>query len=91
MRGDLLIVRCFGGVFRVVRFWSESPNAIFITSDEGLERLQRDDSTIFPIGFPKEDVFKYNPKLAKTINNIGGTDKLDWRKLTPLKTRTIIS
>ena len=70
MKGELIILRAFGGQPLIRRIFEISDKAIYVTND-----LRQD--SLVSVGFPREDVFKYDPKLAKLIN----TDKWDWNKL----------
>jgi len=83
MQGDLVIVRAYGGKPLVRRIWAEDETGIYITDDNQLKRLIAGKSAIPPIGFPKEDVFKYDPSLAAAIDDVSGNGGWDWNKLTP--------
>jgi hypothetical protein len=83
MRGDLVIVRAYGGVPFVRRIWDEDDQVIFITNDEQLKLLLAGETAIQPIGFPREDVFKYDPELATSIEQFHRCGKWDWKKLVP--------
>jgi hypothetical protein len=83
MRGKPIIVRCYGNIPRVVLYWSEDQYAIYITNDEEIKKLSNGDSSIFPIGFPREDVFKYDPNLAASMDDLWEKGKWDWDKLIP--------
>ena len=82
MRGNQVIVRAFGNRVLVRRVWDADEGAIYITNDEGLEKLENGDpGAAWPIGFPMEDVFRYDPGwVAKPENSKGG--KPDWGQLT---------
>ena len=77
MRGDLVIVRAYKGVPLVRRVWEEVEHGVYITDDTNLKRLLAGEDAIQPIGFPREDVFKFDPEIAVEIDN------LDWDRLTP--------
>ena len=77
MKGDMVIVRAFRGVPLVRRVWEEDENGIYITDEVHFNRLMAGEDTVQPIGFPREDVFKYDPEI--TVE----TDNLDWDRLTP--------
>jgi hypothetical protein len=79
MRGDLVIVRAYGDEALVRRVWEENSNAVFITDDTNLKLLLSGSDALQPIGFPKEDVFKYDQMVANTIKN----NKCDWSRLKP--------
>lgn len=81
MRGDFVIVRAFGGVPLIRRLWDEDDNGIYITNDEQFQLLIDGKEALEPIGFPREDVFKYDPKLASQMNQLLKSGKWDWNKL----------
>ncbi len=84
MRGDLVIVRAFRGMPLVRRVWEEVEHGVYITDDTHLERLLAGEKIIQPIGFPREDVFRYDPELAKEMDSLYQTGKWDWTKLVPV-------
>lgn len=57
MRGDVVLVRTFGGKAEKRRVWDVAEAVVFVTNDEQFERLAAGEQAIQPIGFPKEDVF----------------------------------
>jgi hypothetical protein len=79
MRGQPIIVRCYGNIPKIVNYWSEDQHAIYVTNHEGIKKLSDGDTSIFPIGFPRKDVFKYDPLIGATIND----SKWDWNNLIP--------
>lgn len=84
MRGDLVIVRAFKGVPLVRRVWEEVEHGVYITDDTHLERLLAGESEIQPIGFPREDVFKFDAEIAAGMDDLYKTGKWDWTKLVPV-------
>lgn len=83
MRGDLVIVRSYGNVPLIRRVWDEDDCAVYITNDEQLQLLIEVKEALKPIGFPREDVFKYDPKLASSMDGLFKKGKWDWNKLVP--------
>lgn len=81
MRGDFVIVRSFGGIPLIRRLWDEGDHAVFITNDEQFQLLTKGENAIEPIGFPREDVFKYDPELASLMDRLVKSGKWDWNKL----------
>jgi hypothetical protein len=84
MRGDLVIVRAFRGVPLVRRVWEEVAQGVYITDDTLFERLSKGENTVQPVGFPREDVFKYDPDLAKDMDTLYQAGEWDWTKLAPV-------
>ena len=76
MRGEIVIVRGHRGRALVRRVWSVGRSRVFITNDEQLGRLLAGKEALWPLGFPKKDVFKYDPKAATDLNAV------NWSKLT---------
>ena len=85
MRGEMVIIRAYGGVPLVRRFWEANDRVIYITNDEQLRLLMNGEKAVSPIGFPKKDVFKFDRKIAHSISTTS-SDEFDWGKLTPLIT-----
>lgn len=84
MRGDLVIVRAFRGMPLVRRIWEEVERGVYITNDACLERLLAGEETIQPVGFPREDVFRFDPEMAKEMDALYQAGEWDWTKLAPL-------
>lgn len=68
MFGEIVLVREFGGTPVVCRVWEVTREKVYICTREKFERLKEHKdkpfpSNCFPIGFPKRDVFRYNPKM----------------------------
>ena len=85
MRGDLVIVRAFGGVPLVRRVWEEVGRGVYITDDIHFKRLLAgENGAIQPVGFPREDVFKFAPEIAAVMDDLIQGGKWDWTKLAPI-------
>lgn len=69
MRGEAVIVRAFKGVPLARKVWGIGERVIYLTDDEGLERLNTGHYTPVPLGFPKEDVFSFNKSLYKRLES----------------------
>lgn len=82
MRGDIVIVRAYGGIPLIRRVWEEGEASIQITNDENMDLLLAGKTAVEPIGFPKEDVFQFNPEVAKKINSFPAG--WDWDELIPV-------
>lgn len=83
MRGELVIVRDFSGRALLRRVWDADEKAVYITDDQQFERLVSGHEALWPVGFPREDVFEYNPGIAESI----GKESIDWRMLSPWKAK----
>ena len=82
LQGEIVIVKAFMGKPLVRRIWGVGERVVYITNDEQFKLLMnKDQNAIGPIGFPKKDVFRYDHKIAKYINNKHG---FDWSGLTLL-------
>ncbi len=80
MKGDLVIVRAFRGVPLIRRIYDEDETTVQITNntpDTGNEALPI-------IGFPREDVFRYDPDLAAALGGLSEKGEWNWDNLTPL-------
>jgi len=84
MQGDLVIARAYGGVPIVRRVWSESAQGVWITDESNFELLCSGKGGIEPsLGFPRNDVFKYDPNLTASIDELEENEVWDWNQLTP--------
>jgi len=81
MRGNIVIIRTYGDVPLVRRVWDEDDSTIYITNDEQFQLLNEGKEALEPIGFPREDVFKYTPDLAAAMDQLVKSGKWDWNKL----------
>ena len=63
MQGDKVIVRAYGDRPLVRRVWEVSSGAVFICSEENYKALVNGQEGLEPVGFPKEYVYKYTPKI----------------------------
>lgn len=84
MRGDLVIVKAYGEIPLIRRVWSEGVRVIYITNDEQLKLLENGKDALEPIGFPREDVFKYNQEMAESMENRIKNGEWDWTELEHL-------
>jgi len=67
-----------------MKVWEVGKSVVYIASDEQFQYLLSNDSrAIGPIGFPKEDVFKFDSTVAKTLDRLSEGKSFNWEKLTP--------
>lgn len=85
MRGDLLIVKAYNGLPLIRRIWDEDEKAVYITDDTQLDFLLAGKNALLPVGFPREDAFKFDPELAANMETLYKNGKWDWNKLEPFK------
>jgi len=83
MRGDCVIVRTYGGEPLARRVWDEDKHIVQITNDEQFELLTEGKDALDPIGFPRSDVFRCDPELIPSVNQLYRDGKWDWNKLVP--------
>lgn len=76
MRGELVIVRAFGNQPLLRRLWEIDNYAAYITDDKQYQLLCNGNNALEPIGFPIEDVYKYDPEIANNLNI-----EINWGKL----------
>jgi hypothetical protein len=74
-KGELVIIKSFGGMPLIRRIYKLNEKVVYITCDsmEG----------IISLGFPREDVFKYDPNVAFSMVQLYKTGKWEWNKLVP--------
>ncbi len=78
MKGDRVIVRAFGDEALVRRVWQVNGQAVYVTDDLNFRRLEAGADAPFAIGFPREDVFRYDAGAAARIGN----SDWDWTYLS---------
>jgi hypothetical protein len=81
MRGDKVIVRSFGDRPLVRRVWSANEHGVYISAEQEFEKLTRGEEALSPVGFPREDVFEFDPEVAATAERANGPDQFDWGRL----------
>ncbi|MGI9107676.1 MAG: hypothetical protein ACR2G4_15670 [Pyrinomonadaceae bacterium] len=67
MQGEDILIRAFRGVPLTRKVWDIGERVVYATDAKGLERLSAGLSAPPPIGFPKEDVFKFDERLYKRL------------------------
>jgi hypothetical protein len=82
MQGDLVIVRSYGGVPLVRRVWEEDKRGVYITDDVHFKLLATGESSVLPVGFPRQDVFRYDPSLAELVTLSPEACEWRWDSLT---------
>lgn len=89
MRGERVVVRDFKGRPVVCRVWDEDQSGVYVVNEEGLKLLQSHEGAaiLIPIGFPREDVFEYDPGVVKLV----GQESADWSRLNQWKEKAAIS
>jgi hypothetical protein len=69
MKGDTVVVRAYGGEPKVVRVWDIGEKVILICSEENFQTLSKGKKGLWPVGVPKETVFRYNPQQVSILKN----------------------
>lgn len=82
MTDNLVIVRAFGGRPLVRAVLEIMPGGVLVCMPEHAESIRRGEQTAPLVGFPKDDVFRYDRSAAQTIGSAG---KVDWDRLSPMK------
>jgi hypothetical protein len=75
MKGEKVIVRSYGNKPLVRRVWEVTPKVVFICSEENYQALSNGKDGLLPVGFPREYVYRYNPKIDIS-------KQVSWDKLT---------
>lgn len=81
VQGDLVVVRDFRGRPLIRRVWAADARGVYITDDVGFERLKAGQKGHIPVGFPREDVFEYDARLAPRARDLYEEGNWDWSKL----------
>lgn len=75
MKGDKVIVRTFGNKPVVCQVWEADLEIVAVCSPQNYEALSRGEEGLWPVGFPREDVYRYNPMVDLKSH-------IAWDKLT---------
>ena len=82
MKGDVVIVRAFGGMPLVRRVWAESGETIAVASEDVYLALEAGKTAPIPIGFPSGSVYPYDPETAHKL----ASGRVKWADLRALVT-----
>lgn len=69
MEGDTVVVRAYRGEPKLARVWKIGTGFIFVCSEANYQVLKSGKKGLWPVGVPKEDVFRYNPKQDNLLKN----------------------
>jgi hypothetical protein len=83
MRGELVIVRAHGGKPLVRRLWDIDEQAVYICNEENFGRLVEGLHGLWPVGFPRDDVFVYDPVLLAEVEEGVVAPTTWWSRLIP--------
>jgi hypothetical protein len=86
MQGEKVIVRAFEKEPLVRYIWAVFPDVIYICSEEGYQKLMAGEEWR-PVGFPREDVFQYDPGNGDALSENWRHDPCFWEHLTRWKER----
>ena len=81
MQGEKVIVRAFGGEPLIRLIWEAGPEVVYICTEEGYKKLLAREVWI-PVGFPREDVFSYDPTLVNELLERRPHETSVWERLT---------
>lgn len=74
--GELVIVRDYAGKPVVCRLCEVTDSKIYVASESEYSNIIKGIESFGPVGFPPEDVFRYDPAFA-------GAGGVEWSKLQP--------
>ena len=77
MKGELVVVRSFGGGAATMRVWRESESYVSLVPTDEFERLAAGKSELQPVGFLRSDVFRHDSENPPKLID------LDWGTMTP--------
>lgn len=77
-RGEMVVIQAFGGKPLIKRVWEVTSRLVYICSDRQLELLNSGREAPPPIGFPVNDVYRYDQKAEREMAS-GGI--VDWSSL----------
>jgi hypothetical protein len=80
---DTVIVRAYRGEPLARRVWEATPEAVYICTEERFQMLEARMRVWPATGFPREDVFVYDPALLEELQAHWQTDPSVWDRATP--------
>ena len=83
MRGEQVVVRAYGDEALVRRVWDASQHAVFIVSEENFKLLSAGRPGLWPVGFPRRDVFPYDEAVDALLATSGPDHPLPWDQFMP--------
>jgi hypothetical protein len=83
MRGEQVVVRAFGDEALVRRVWDVSERAVFIVSDQNFRALSAGRPGLWPVGFFRRDVFRFDETVTALVASSSAENPLDWDQLEP--------
>lgn len=81
MKGEVVIVRAFGGEPLIRRVWEATNEAVFACSERCFEGLMAGLPELLPIGFPRYDVFEHDSALVDKLIERWQDDPALWEQL----------
>ena len=88
MQGEKVIVRALGDQPLVRRIWTASEKAVYICSEENYRLLIKGQLGLWPVGFPPEDVYQYDPQVESLLGGATEFEQALWERLIPWRTHT---
>ena len=85
MKGETVIVRAFRGRPHIRRVWESTDTTVYVCSEERYQRLLVDEYEWPPTGFPREDVFHFDPNVVDKLMQEWETNPSVWEQLEPWK------
>lgn len=67
MRGETVIVRAYGNEPLLRKVWDADNEVVFICSDENFDALTAGRPALNPVGFHRQNVFHYDPKVFAAL------------------------
>lgn len=83
MRREIVTVRAFGRQPLVRRVWVTVDQCVCISSEDEFQKLMSGEESLTPVGFPLDDIFRFDPERADMAENNYHPDQWDWNALTP--------
>jgi len=63
MKGDKVVVLSSKDKLLIRRVWEATQDVVYICSEENYQTLSDGKQGLLPVGFPREFVYRYNPKV----------------------------
>ena len=81
MRGTVVIARGYGDAALVRRVWEVAGGLVYLSDEVEFAKLEAGKEGLPPIGFPANDVYVYDAKIAPQKGSVNWEQLQQWRPM----------
>ena len=79
MKGQIVVVRDYSKQPVLCRVSEESENTVYVSSDAEYNKKNNGLDALEPVGFPREDVFRYDATAQELLSR----GNVEWSQMEP--------